>query len=54
MIGAEKGNHIMCGNNNGLWIIIILIILFCGGCGSWGCGSGCGGGCNTGCGGGCC
>ena len=24
-----------CGNNNGcLWIIIIIILLFCGGCGS--------------------
>ena len=48
----------MCGNNSGLWIIIILIILFsCGGCGnSWGCGNNCGGnncGCDNNCGG-CC
>ena len=41
----------MCGNNSGLWIIIILIILFsCGGCGnSWGCGNNCCGSNNCGC-----
>ena len=48
----------MCGNNSGLWIIIILIILFsCGGCGnSWGgcgCGNNCGCGCGNNCGCGC-
>jgi len=49
----------MCFNNCGggnscLWIILILIILFCGcgnngfgGCG--GCNNGCNNGCNTGC-----
>ena len=48
----------MCGNNSGLWIIIVLILLFsCGGFG-YGCGSNC---CcentccnNCGCGGSCC
>ena len=42
----------MCGNNNsGLWLIIILIILFyCGGCGTgWGCSSHCGSGCDNNC-----
>ena len=38
----------MCGNNSGLWIIIVLILLFsCGGFGT------CGGGCNYGCSCGC-
>ena len=43
----------MCGNNSGLWIIIILIILFsCGGCGSgWGCNNwNCGNSCSNNCG----
>ena len=39
----------MC-NNNSLWIILILIILFCGGCGSFGCGNGCGNNCGNNCG----
>jgi len=42
----------MCGTNSSLWIIIILIILFCG-CGgsNWGCGNICGGngGCENNC-----
>lgn len=35
-----------CGNGNGgcLWIVLIIILLFCGGCGN-GCGNGCG--CNN-------
>ncbi len=38
-----------CGNNNCLWIILILIILFGGcGCGN-GCGNSCGCGNNCGC-----
>ena len=43
----------MCGNNNVLWIILILIVLFgcCGNNGFFGCGcdnnnNGCGCGCN--------
>ena len=37
----------MCNyNNNSLWIILILIALFC--CGGFGCGNSCG--CNNGCG----
>ena len=35
-------------NNNGLWIIILIIILF--GCGNNGFGCGCDNGCNNGCG----
>ena len=32
------GNNGFCGNN--FWWIIILILLFsCGGCGNWGCGN---------------
>ena len=45
----------MCGNNSGLWIIIVLILLFS--CGGFGCGCGgncgcennCGCNCNCGC-----
>ncbi len=51
---AEKGSLMFCGNGNGcFWIIIILILLFC--CGGWGCGNGCGCGnnCDNGCGCGC-
>jgi len=47
----------MCGNNCGgfggncSWIvIIILLLIFCGGCGNFnGCGCGCNNGCNNGC-----
>ena len=43
----------MCGNNSGLWIIIVLILLFsCGGFG-YGCGNNCGCVCGNSCGG-CC
>ncbi len=54
--GAEKGKTMFCNgcNNNSLWVLILIIILF--GCGN-GCGSNCGGcgcdnncGCNSGCG----
>ena len=48
----RKGFKDMCGNNSGLWIIIILIILFsCGGCGNWGgcCDNGCGNNCGNNC-----
>ena len=42
----------MCNNGFGgncCWIIILILILFCGGCGNLGgCGNGCG--CNNGCG----
>ena len=42
----------MCGNNSGLWIIIVLIQLFsCGGFGyGCGCGNTCGGCCENNCG----
>jgi len=63
-ISCGEGVLNMCGNNNGLWIIIILIILFCWGgcgfgncgCGSCGCDNGCGNSCgnNCGCGSTCC
>ena len=53
-LSAEKGINMFCNNCNGsLWIIILIIILFCG-CGNgWGSGCGCGNGCgcdnNCGC-----
>ena len=43
----------MCGNNSGLWIIIVLILLFsCGGFGYGGCGgcNNCSCGCENNCG----
>ncbi len=39
------------GGGNCCWIIILILILFCG-CGN-GYGNGCGNGCDNGCGGGC-
>lgn len=52
---GERDHFMFCGNGNNscLWIIIILIILFC--CGGWGCGNNCGNnncGCDNNCG--CC
>ena len=55
-IARRKGYIMFCGNGNGscLWIILILILLFCcGGCGGNNCGAAYGGnnlGGNCGCG----
>ena len=59
-VRREERNKTMCwGNNSCIWIILILVILFCcggfGSCGSCGGGCGCDGnnGCNNGCNSGC-
>ena len=51
MCGERKIYMFGCGNGGCIWIIVIIILIACGG-GSWG-GCGCGGGCGGGCGCGC-